>query len=82
MANYGKLELIFTLFLITNFPFLTHIKKYFFILRNYISSLSVFRLNVSNAYVILSETKCTWGPHKITFLWGIRKNLKPSVLIK
>jgi len=29
MANYGKLELIFTLFLITNFQFLTHIKKYF-----------------------------------------------------
>ena len=27
-------------------------------------------------HVILSKTQCTWGPHKITFLWGIRKNLK------
>ena len=31
-------------------------------------------------HVILSETQCTWGPHKITFLWGIlwgiRNNLK------
>jgi len=34
----------------------------------------------NNGSVILSETQCTWGPHKITFLWGIlwgiRKNLK------
>lgn len=30
-------------------------------------------------HVILSETQCTWGPHKIFFLWGIRKNLKLCV---
>ncbi len=32
-------------------------------------------------HVILSETQCTWGPHKITFLWGIGRISNSACII-